>query len=127
MFALTESELLEENKEVVIERLGLSPRQIWQQLGEGVKPVFGKDIWIKLALHDLPSKVCLTDVRNDFEAEAIRSLGGKVIRLTGRSKDLGQNALHVTERGITKYDYTIENTGTLEELFHQVDALLKEM
>lgn len=127
MFDLTEQELLEENKEKVIPRIGLSPRQIWQQLGEGAKPLFGQDVWVKLALQNVPPKLCLTDVRNDLEAESVQKLGGKVILITGRSKDLGQNALHISEQGITKYDHIIENTGTLEELFHQVDALLKEM
>lgn len=91
-------------------------RKMLQQLGtEGGRDVYGDDYWTNqayawmrtLAETGYGNKFVITDVRFPNEAEFVRSLGGKVIRLEfgpGRHSVLsGEAAQHVSETALDNY------------------------
>jgi len=101
---------------------GFSPRTFMQKVGtEMFRNYLREDIWIKLLerrIKDLdnklgadPSMIFITDVRFPNEAEAIRKMGGYIIKIKreGFSKS-GEN-LHPSEKFIDQMeaDYVIEN------------------
>ena len=115
---------------------GLTGRQMLQLLGtEAIRGTFGPDFWVKrwrlVAERFLYSgySVIVTDVRFENEALAIRELGGTivhVIRPNWQALD-GSEGAHASEAGIQMqlWDYAVTNDGTLEDLGHKAEMLLK--
>lgn len=133
MFGLTaEQTWADELKEIVIERWGKTPRQIFQLLGtECVKPFFGEDFWVKRldlnyqVLKD-SDNVVITDVRFDSEASYLRSMGGVIVEIRRGVQSVGI-AGHASERGLSlPADIVIENNGSIEDLFDALDMMMGE-
>ena len=71
---------------------------------------------------ELPDWI-ITDVRYKNEAEAIKSLGGILIKV---DRETGYKDNHISETALDDYqdwDYVIDNNGTLEELIDKVKEL----
>lgn len=112
-------------KEEYSEGLGMTRRKGLQLLGtEGVRNVFGPDIWANRALrrwvrNGRPNTV-ITDVRFDNEADLIIAHGGFVVRIVrpGHDNLVSGAAGHVSEQGVSdeRVLITVENSGTVEQL-----------
>lgn len=108
-------------------------------IGRAYNPNYWVDLWKKEASNALEARVppkypesewgspasprrytiiIADDVRFDNEAEAIHSLGGSIVKIEGRQYDLGDNATHASEQGISPglIDWHIDNNGSLEHL-----------
>lgn len=91
------------------------------------------DIWqkeVSFILNATDAVVVCDDVRFDNEAELIKSMGGKIIRISsdrGAEKAEGGVGIvnHSSEGGVNlKYvDYLVENNGSLEEYKYQLTYL----
>ena len=133
MFGLSKEQTWDDRyKETIIPCWGMSPRQMFQLLGnEAVKPVFGADIWIKrwsmsYAIFRDTDDVIVPDVRFDHEASHIRSLGGVIVEVQRGIGLVGSTGDHASERGLsTLPEYTIDNNGTLEDLRVKVMSLVE--
>lgn len=133
IFGLTQDQTWNpEFKEVIVDRWGMTPRQIFQKLGtEAIRNTFGPDVWIKrfMAQYEIfmnTDDVVVPDVRFPNEARAIRDMGGVIIevRRTGSGLDGGE-ASHASESGIgIDADYVIYNDGTLQELYSAVEKIV---
>lgn len=118
-------------------------RRLLQWLGtdwgrETVSETLWVDLWKKKARElsfEYPKSVIVSDdVRFNDEAQAVKSLGGYVIRIFSSSN---QNRIdtntgfvhHRSEAGIDHklVDYWIDNSGTLENLKNQVQSLWLEL
>ncbi len=98
-------------------------RRFLQRLGtEGVRDVLGQDTWVQLAERSMPvgKSVIVTDVRFANEAEMIRRLGGKLIRI--RRPGFKPEVTHASEEYPFEPDETILNDGTIEELHAKMMA-----
>lgn len=92
----------------------------------------GPDYWVARAFNNVlklpPSihTVIIPDVRFISEAEAIHRVDGLVIRVESiRSPKDG----HVSENELDnygKFDYTLQNDGTLEDFYQQINKLINE-
>lgn len=137
------------------EKIGkkFSPRLALQLLGtEAGRNVFHKDIWVNSLLKRAGDKnVVITDVRFKNELKFIHKNNGIIVRVKrGPEPDWYQDAItlnkgdryigwalakeRLKQKGIhqsetdwvgSKFDYVIENEGTLEELGNKVDDLLQ--
>lgn len=133
IFGLTDGQTWDDElKEVVIERIGLSPRQIFQKLGtEAVRNVFGESTWLKrwLVGYDFLKEtddIVVPDVRFDNENALIKSLGGIIVEVRRGPGLVGSTGDHASEHGLsTLPDVVIENNGTLDDLYAQVEYVLK--
>lgn len=70
----------------------------------------------------------ITDTRFPNEADAVKSRGGINIRLQ-RNNDLDNNDTHISETALDfyKFDYVVDNNGTIEDLIIKVkEILIKE-
>jgi hypothetical protein len=93
-------------------------RRLLQRMGtEAGRNIHGEDCWIKIAKRKVdaaPGPVVITDVRFANEAEAIRSWGGKIIRID--RPGVGPVNGHVSEALSFEPDDVIENDGTIADL-----------
>lgn len=103
-------------------------RQLLQKFGTEVGRNISPDIWVdsllgeynKAKSGDLEEDWIITDVRFQNEANAVREAGGVLLRL---NRDTGFKDTHQSEIDLDnydKFDYIIDNNGTLEELIDKV-------
>lgn len=128
VWGLSETQTDGHLKEVVDERWGLTPRQIMQRLGTEVGRAVHPDTWVRYLLdrrlaRDLfpPAMLAvITDVRFPNECEAIRNLGGIVIRI--ERPGLAGDDSHASEKAINLLvvDHVVVNDGTIADLHRKV-------
>ena len=116
----------------------LTPRLLLQYLGtECGREIIHPNIWVNALFADykpstkiyeqykqiehnyLPNWI-ITDVRFPNEADAIKALGGKLIRLTRTTNVSEEIAMHPSETALDnydKFDFIIDNKGSEEELY----------
>jgi hypothetical protein len=101
--------------------LGVLQQKVGMALREHIDP----NVWINIALHDVKHRnVIVADVRFRNEAEAIRQLGGLVIRVNGDPTDCrpddSRDLNHPSETDLDNwpnFDHVItNNNNNLEEL-----------
>ena len=122
----------EEDKETMDEFWGRTPRDIMQLVGtECCRKVIHEDFWVKIGSrriqhfidHDI--NVVLPDCRFVNEAEAIKKLGGTMVRIT-REGQISTDT-HASETALDKYGFDYEmsaKSGDLDGLFERVDQIL---
>lgn len=103
-----------------------------QKFGTEVGRDIDEDLWVNIARRRAlaaaeEAPVVLTGIRFPNEVAMMRAIGALiyVVRDTGAT---GKTALHPSETSVssTDFDIVIENNGTLEELYAQVDDLVSE-
>lgn len=128
MFGFTDEHFFGKLKEVEIDWLGKSPRQLMQTLGtEWGRGLVREDLWLLLAQRRVEEimgnnfHAVVTDVRFENEAAQIRSMGGEVWHIV--RDGAGAVNAHTSEAGISFHpnkDVLIDNNGTLDDLFDTV-------
>jgi len=125
---LTEAEIEGARKEKPCALLGgQTPRHAMQTLGtEWGRGLIAPDIWINAwrAAVDASNAIGVVadDCRFPNEAAAIRALGGKIVRISGRAGETATPA-HASEGQSIAADLEITNNGDLAGFFAQVDSL----
>lgn len=122
---MTESQIEGDHKERPSALLqGKTPRQAMQWLGtQWGRDLIGRHFWIGLwearvnAVLDEGGCVVTDDCRFPNEADAIRKLGGVVIRLQGRGGIAGG---HSSESLDWEPDEVIDNTGDRHKLYEEL-------
>lgn len=134
------------------ETVGMTVREFLQRLGtEGIRIGVHTNAWVNALFADYqreyrmgpdsfdePTRTgdypnwIITDCRFPNEAQAIKDKGGVVIRVNryeAKPDYQEKAALHPSETSLDtwKFDYTINNTGTIEELVERVKSLMKEI
>lgn len=118
------AELVDEHGWDSVKRTYPEVRSLLQRLGtDAGRKVLGDSIWVDLVLleYDGTEPLVITDCRFRNEADAIRNLGGLVIRIN--RPGVGPNtapdgSVHVSDVALDGYefDHVINNNGTLEQL-----------
>jgi hypothetical protein len=98
---------------------GLTPTQMMQAIGNGVRNELDPDVWVRFAKQRIEINatpvIIIDDVRYANEAQAIRDLGGRVVMITGRA-DAAVSDTHASERFAFEPDMTFHNTGDLRDM-----------
>jgi hypothetical protein len=122
-------------KEVVVEAHGLSPRQMMQLVGTDMfRRMVDADFWVRhfqdwYACQDPDTCVVVTDIRFQNELNAVKRLGGVVVRIVRppgehHPREAGDD--HVTETGVALLegvDLELVNDGSVECLWNKVDDM----
>lgn len=104
-------------------------RRFLQDLGLGARKVFGEDFWVQQAMaRAFDGTVVYSDVRFTNEFDAIKNLGGKVIRIN-RPGRMAQG--HVSETELLSipdedWDAVIDNNGQIIDLEQKVVELVRD-
>lgn len=110
----------------------LTVREFLQHYGvEAHRDIFGDSFWLDQVLPDdkYPTRgwydrnSVITDARFDNEARRVKANNGKIVKV---ERDYTGPEQHSSEQPIeTEFiDYTIQNNGTLEELYKSIDEFL---
>ena len=116
-----------DKKEVVLPQLGLSPRQIWIEVGNKMREVY-PNTWIDYALHGVKANILvITDLRFCNEAHAILKADGTIIKIIRdgipQGTDPAEVDLDILPDG--HWNYIIENDGTLHDLNTKIEKIAK--
>lgn len=121
MLAVLGVDISERAKNVVDARFGVTPRVLMQTLGTEWGRNLNPDCWLNVWRSQLPddSWVLVPDVRFDNEADAIRSMGGKIIHVIRKqTAEMASVPTHQSEAGITKHksDIIFRNDRGIEKM-----------
>lgn len=127
IFGWSDDHLYGDLKEIKDENFGVSPRVALQTLGtEWGRNCIAKDLWIRRAKVEMQKceNIVISDCRFDNEAQCILDMGGYVIEVIRDARE--EVEAHSSESGISEnlISFTIENNGTLTDLYRVVDCLL---
>lgn len=109
---------------------GKTPRFFMQQLGtEFGRDTIGKDFWINLWKNEVNSveeaPIVTDDCRFPNEEDALRSVGGMIIRIVRNEVDTTTNTFtHESEKHVIQADFTIMNDGSMNDLYRQIDDII---
>jgi len=101
-------------------------RGLMQRMGTEVgREMFGEDFWVNQVIKEASKydKVVIADCRYLNEAEAVRSAGGQVWRVSKDSAAAAND--HDSEHGLDDYafDINLDNNKTIEDLHKLVEEL----
>ena len=109
----------------------LSLRQLLQYFGtEIMQKYFGKRVWINSTIQNCHKYTIISDLRFIEEYNAIKERNGIIIYINRPDHEFGQ---HASEREMkellenNKYDFIINNDGSVEDLFNQVKELVNDI
>lgn len=106
-----------------------TPRQLLQLLGTEVGRALWPDMWIECWKHKAQKHdyISVCDCRFLNEAEAVRTLGGNIVRVTRTAGNETQSVNHVSETEASKIeaDVTITNDRTVNDLWQEIDRLVR--
>lgn len=122
-----------EVKEAVDPRYGMSPREIMQKVGEGMRKIY-PNIWVDTVFyttipgHQKEGYDCfvISDVRYPNEGDKIHTESGTLVKVLRDAGGVEVGATHSSETAMkdyTDFDFVIENNGTFEEFFENLDKI----
>jgi dephospho-CoA kinase len=104
-------------------------RELLQSLGYAARVHLGEDIWVSAVLRkmwDKSQRYVITDVRFLNEAGTVKVLKGKVWRVERPGIDAANAHISEWEMNEYKFDETLGNDGTVEQLNFLVDTLVNK-
>lgn len=118
-----------DQREMPLEAIGLTPREIWIGLGNKFRDVY-PNVWIDYLLNKSNCDyLIITDMRYPNEFERVKAMGGFCCKITRNeipiSHDVADDALdHYPD---DKWDFHINNSGSLNDLNKDAEFLAKHL
>ena len=113
----------------ILGRPNVKDPALLQKCGTMLREHYGDDIFIDRLLEELPEaeNVVITDVRFKNEFDRLRDKGAVLIEIIRPDRLIDRDPNHISEVDLdgANWDYGIENTGTIEELCHTMDSILR--
>lgn len=110
---------------------GQTPRRAMQTLGTEWRNLIDRNLWVEVwknKLIEFPpsSKIIVDDLRFIHEAMAVRSMGGKIIRIVRPNATTTPSSTHASETEMVSIvvDQTIINDGSIPELLTKFHPFL---
>ena len=132
LFMFSDNQLWGDDKDVIDERYGKSPRELMQIFGtDFLRNMISKTFWIdrfKEWYNTQNGNIVVSDVRFLNEVEMIQQLGGKVILV--KRDGLDSDETHESEQAEDlerRIDCTVYNDGSLEALIAKARLLLERV
>lgn len=127
----------QEIKEAVDPRYGMTPREIMQGIGEKMREIW-PSIWVDTVFNaTIPQLLeegfelfVISDVRYPNEGDKVHENGGCVVKIIREDGGVTVGHEHSSETAMRNYedfDFVIENNGTFEEFYAEVDRVMEEI
>lgn len=139
MYDFTEEQLYGSQKCQIDSRYGITPRQVFQEVGEENRRR-DQDVWARMAskkvipLLEQNKSVVITDFRYPNEFNCIQSIvptGVKVYPVEIKRPEMDDNSEltnteHVSETALDGFNWlvSIYNTGTIDKLYQRIDRFI---
>jgi hypothetical protein len=116
-----------DHKELILPDLGLSPRDIWIQVGNKMREVY-PDTWIDYVLNGRTCDIIIvTDLRFQNEAEILLKNDATLVRMSRTGIELGTDPAEVDLDGWDRWHYDILNDGTMNDLNSRIKAMAVDL
>ncbi len=126
-----------EVKEAIDPRYGMSPREIMQKVGDGMRKIYA-DIWIDTVFyttipqHEEEGYDCfvISDVRYPNEGDKVHAEGGTLVKVLREGAGVKVGADHSSEtamKNYTDFDFILDNNGSFEEYYEKLDKLMSDI
>ncbi len=113
-------------KEIILPRLGKTPRQIWISFGNEVKNATHPDTWLDHLLETVRCDfLVVTDMRFPNEANRIKDIGGRVVKLVRPSVPHTSDAADDPLLHYDGWDDVLVNDSDLSGLYHKVTSVVE--
>lgn len=112
------------DRQIKLPELGLTPVEVWVAVGNKLREVY-PETWVQCALRGQQNAECIivSDVRYPNEVAAIRSLSGKIYKISRRNVPILDTVTDNALDNFMGWDGIIVNDGTLAELHTEIRAL----
>ncbi len=106
--------------------------KLLQVIGGFFRNVINQDVWVNYLFKNFNEKyIVISDVRYPNEVQKIHDNNGIVLKIT-QSKEWkfphdGRSYEHESENQILMIDFTIDNCGTLQDLYDKIDIFYAEL
>lgn len=137
IFGLTDEQMQEENKEIVIPYWNLSPRKMYQIVGHELRTHVSDDLWIKsmelqisLSQREHLDGIVFTDLRYKNEADYVHENGGYIIYVERNMSEIAiPEASHISENSfdMSDADFIIKNDMTIPDLLIEAEVIVEEI
>jgi hypothetical protein len=114
--------------------VGQKEPPLLQYIGEGMRNIYGKDIWVrqlgpKIEHQGAGEHLIVADLRYSNEAEYLRAKGFTLVNIRRPNRPIDRDPSHISENDLNEYDFdfTIINDGTLGELYEEVEHLVADV
>lgn len=136
IFELDDDQLWGEGRNVIVPRLGATPRELYQRFSDACTAI-DSEVWLRPWRRELErrlnagERVVCSDIRTKAELAIISALGGTRIRLCRSGAGApGAARAHHTETEMEdvdrdEFDGIIDNDSDLQTLFARVDELMR--
>lgn len=136
VFGLSNMQLWGDERDVVVQHLGLTPRELYQRFSDACRAL-DSEVWTRPFEAEITARLAQgrltvwTDVRTEAEIQLARSVGATLVRvLRADTPTKGEASAHHTETAVATlpndvFDLVIENDGSLEDLQQTVDRALR--
>lgn len=116
-----------DEKEIMLPKIGLAPRDIWIQVGNKMREVH-RNTWIDFVLQDVSADILIiTDLRFQNEATSVLEYGGTLVKIYRDSLPQGTDPAEVDLDTWENWDYTIANNGSFQDLNYYVETIAKDL
>ena len=132
LYGLNDDDLESDTKDIHIPKFNCSPREIMVQITKTVMDLSGTDFFTnrlydsiaKSAKSGNPEITIIPDIRYQHDIDRIHKNNGIIIKIERNI----QNIVYSNENNIENMDadYIIVNNGTLDELYMQINNIIKQ-
>lgn len=107
-------------REIILPKLGKSPRQIWIEVGNKLRDVY-EDTWIDLLINKTNADILiLGDIRYPNEVNAVRRNNGHLYKIERDSAPVSHDVADIALRDYNGWDQVIGNHGPIHELHTKI-------
>ena len=120
-------------KEIILPRIGKSPRQVWIELGTNVGRSVYYHTWVDYLYYSLNCDICIIkDLRFPNEADRILALGGCIFKINRPSIEQTSDVADDALVGYNKWSGEIENNDNMADFHNAVidvagSSILKQL
>lgn len=127
-YGLKNKQFYEDNpefREIPLERINKSPREIWIEFGNKNREIYS-NIWVDYVIEKskLYDNVIIPDVRWENEGDMIHSIGGICVKIENPRIPYSNDPSDCALENWDKWDKVILNNGTLEEFYEKLKILI---
>ena len=105
--------------------------KLLQFIGEGFRKLYGEDIWVNKLVEKInpDNDTYVSDLRYPNEFQKLKDLGFITVKINRPNRIIDRDPNHISEIALDnyKFDYEIDNDGTLEDLYNKLNKLMGEL
>lgn len=100
-----------------------------QTIGTSLKTVYGARVFVDALVEKVKNSqghLYVTDLRFPEEADALKSLGFTLVKIERKKRPIDRDPHHTSETALDdyKFDFVIQNDGSLDDLYFCLDSLI---